>query len=169
MKRCSQFIFLPVIALLCISGLDQQTLISKVFAAPPRQATDVIDLLNRDSAEDLKKLNALKKIAEGKPPADLSSMELARFYSDRARIADLLGRVEQSIADHGKASALPSILVQFVSRTRAARNLPIPEKPDSRSLSALDFVECPDVDELRGPPPERIRTSWRLVQFFKLL
>ena len=73
------------------------------FRPPPKKATDVLALLEQDWLEGERRLAGKRTLADSAPPAGLDATGLARFYSRRARAADLLGRAGQKIDDFLKA------------------------------------------------------------------
>ena len=74
------------------------------FVPPPRAINDIVALLERERPEDEKTLAEKRVLADGAPPAGLDPVALARFYAERARAADLIGRSRQKIEDFRKAA-----------------------------------------------------------------
>ena len=69
------------------------------FTPPPRMATDIVALLAQAWPEGEKLLAEQRDLVDRPPPTGLEARKLARFYSRRARAADLLGRARQKIDD----------------------------------------------------------------------
>jgi len=92
---------------LTLSGLPavaQSQLDGSLFVPPPRQATDLIEVLGKVTPEDQEKLDKLKAVADAAPPADADAVKLTQFFSRRGHAASLLGRNKQTVADYAMAA-----------------------------------------------------------------
>jgi CHAT domain-containing protein len=72
------------------------------FVPPPRSIADIAAVLDNEKP-DAATLAKLRGEADAEPKAGLSVSELAEFYYDRAQARNLLGRVNEALADGEKA------------------------------------------------------------------
>ena len=71
---------------------------------PPREASDILDLLKNSRDESERLLAPWRMKADSPPPAGASAITLARFFDEQAQAADLIGRAAQSVEAARKAS-----------------------------------------------------------------
>ena len=72
------------------------------YSPPPRTTSDIVALLE-EYKPDPARLEYLRKKADVEPWESLPKSGLWRFYRERAGVAQLLGRPEQSVADYREA------------------------------------------------------------------
>lgn len=72
------------------------------FVAPPRSIADIAAILDTEKP-DAKKIDALKAVADAKPPGSGSREAIARFHYERGNARAQLGRSSEALADANKA------------------------------------------------------------------
>ena len=66
---------------------------------PPRQVTDILQILDQVPTANAERLASLRAEAAENPPADADAQTLARFYYDRSLSARQLGLIQQYLED----------------------------------------------------------------------
>jgi CHAT domain-containing protein len=73
------------------------------FAIPPRTVEDILQILNEANVSNLTKINALRFVANQRPPTTTDPETLWKFFRKRGLSAKLIGRTQQAIKDFEKA------------------------------------------------------------------
>jgi CHAT domain-containing protein len=116
------------------------------FVAPPRSIVDVTTLLDQ-IRPDKAAIQRSQDEAEAQPLADLSNLNLARFYFARANARSLLGRTSQAVADAERALTFAITPSDFTRNVRQFIALEFQEA--GNYPKALDWWR--DVERLEGP------------------
>ena len=109
------------------------------FVPPPKKATDIVRLLEKDWRGDEKRVADLRIVADSPAPGHLKPTEAARFYTRRARAAELLGREQQRIEDYRAA----------IDASATARTLSLQEKTWLVVNLSLALLHSGDAAEAR--------------------
>jgi len=121
------------------------TTTERSFAAPPRKANDINDLLKKKGVFESRETATMKEKADMEPPADASDGELKDFYEDRGFAAHQLGRYKQALVDLRKAYAY--LQKTGGQRTILANTLSVAESEMGNYKAAIDILlrESPKV------------------------
>ena len=76
------------------------------FVPPPRRISDITAILDQERRTDEAAIDAARAVADRPAPATDDVATLARFYFERGRAANLLGRARQEVADYRRALEL---------------------------------------------------------------
>ena len=102
---------------------------------PPRTIHDVLAVLEEPTGKEAARLSQYRAIADAEPPTTNDPIALWRFYRERGKAADFLGRTNQAISDQSKA-------LRYVKST--GRNDPdsagVNSRNDIRALGVMHYL-----------------------------
>jgi hypothetical protein len=76
------------------------------FVPPPRTINDITAILDQERLEDPKGFADARRQADALAPATADRQALAQFYTQRARGAGVIGRIDQQVEDLETANKL---------------------------------------------------------------